>query len=213
MFYNLPLGIFFLLFFAIIIYSGYGKRFLQDISLNRLGCLTLVFCLLVGNFFSFPLSILERTVYINVGGSLIPLIFAAYLFIALGKAEKLRFGLTFLIVFIYSFTLFCGSFWRIGEYIPNYTFFMLALLGVCAAIFAGRFASAFCALFAGMVLAQSASVIFYRTIMETEIGGPSFLNSMILVILWTGCLLYGYKAFAHRWEVKKVFGHLINHRD
>lgn len=181
--------------------------------MTRLGGLTFIFCLLAGSFFSFPLSILGRAIYINVGGSLIPLVFAAYLFISLGKAEKLRFGLTFLIVFIYAFTLFCGSFWRIGEYIPNYTFFMLALLGVCAAVFAGRFAPALGALFSGMVLAQGTSVIFYRTIMETEIGGPSFLNSMVLVILWTACLLYLYKALVYRYEAKKVFSHLINHRD
>lgn len=210
---NLPLGIFLLLFVAVLIYAGYGKNFLREISLTRLGGLTLIFCLLAGSFLSFPLNVLGRTVYVNVGGSLIPLIFAAYLLITLGKAEKLRMLLAFLIVFIYAFTLFCGSFWRIGEYLPNYVFFMLVLLGICAAVFAGRFAPAFGALFSGMVLAQAASVLFYRTILETEIGGPSFLNSMVLVILWSGCLLYAYKAYVCRWEAKRAFNHLIDHRD
>jgi|GEM_PF-6355803 len=213
MLYNLPLGIFFLLLLAVLVYAGYGKIFLQEAALSRLGGLALIFCLLAGSFLSFPITFIEREIYINIGGSLIPLAFSIYLFSSLEKAGKIRFLITFIIVFIYSFTLFCGSFWRIGEYIPNYTFFMLVLLGVCAAVFAGSFAPAFCALFSGMVLAQAASLIFYRTIVETAIGSPSFLNSMVLVVLWTACILYGYKAFVFRWEAKKVFGHLINRRD
>ena len=128
------------------------------------GCskeLMLIFMLLflAGNFFSFDFDLDGRSVFVNFGGYIVPLIFAVWLSFKIKKKEPLRHfvsavSLALFYLFRHNFDLLDAQ-----ELYPLVLVYPV-IAGLLAAILGGSYAGALFAVFAGGVLGQSAYIVF-----------------------------------------------------
>ncbi len=82
----MPVGLVILVLVSVLILLGVGHRVLDRLRLTDGGALAVIVAMLVGTFI--PDIGINKNVSINVGGAIIPIALAVYLFIKAGTAEE-----------------------------------------------------------------------------------------------------------------------------
>jgi len=84
---NMPIGMITLIIAAVLIYFGLAQRVLDRMRLNDKAALAFIALIVVGSYIDIRL-VSEPTVTVNVGGAVIPLILAGYLYAKAGTAKE-----------------------------------------------------------------------------------------------------------------------------
>lgn len=85
---NVPIGMIILVILSIIIYFGLAQRVLDRMKLTDKGALAVIAAIIVGSFITIPLISGRTAISFNLGGALIPLIFALYLLFTAGTTKE-----------------------------------------------------------------------------------------------------------------------------
>ncbi|MFA5537306.1 MAG: DUF1614 domain-containing protein [Bacillota bacterium] len=183
-----PIGMVLLIVLSILIYFGFAHRVLDRLRLTDRGALLVIGLMILGSFITIPLSKVKPTVSINLGGAMVPIGLAVYLFLKAGTTkERLRaIVATVATVAIIGFTnrfLLAGDPWHSGvEFLdPLYIFAIIAAL---AAYIVGRSRrSAFIAATLGIL---SLDIFHYVGLLRSGVegkvvvGGAGIFDSIII---------------------------------
>lgn len=179
----MPVGMFVLLVISILVFLGLAERVLDRLRLSDRAALVFIGAMLVGGFLpNIPLS---RTLAINIGGGIIPLILVVYLFVKAGTArERIRAAIALLVTAVVVYLVL-----KIIPLEPTYAFLMdplylVALIAGVAGYLAGRSRrSAFIAGVGAILLNDvfTRVELFYRgASSELVIGGAGIFDATII---------------------------------
>lgn len=88
---RIPIGMIVLLVVSVLVYFGVAHRVLDRLRLTDKAALAMIAALIVGGFINIPLPAGYRMeASLNIGGAVVPLILAGYLFVQTSTQEKLR---------------------------------------------------------------------------------------------------------------------------
>lgn len=179
----MPVGMIILLVISILVFLGLAQRVLDRLRLTDRAALVFIGAMLVGGFL--PDIPLTRTLAINIGGGIIPLILVAYLFVRAGTArERIRAAIALLATAVVVYIVL-----KIIPLEPTYAFLMdplylVALIAGVAGYLAGRSRrGAFIAGVGAIVLNDIFTRIelFYRgASSELIIGGAGIFDATII---------------------------------
>lgn len=86
---NVPVGMIILVVLSVIIYFGLAQRVLDRMKLSDKGALVVIAAIIIGSFITIPLISGRTGISLNLGGAIIPLIFALYLLFTAGTSKEL----------------------------------------------------------------------------------------------------------------------------
>lgn len=86
---QVPIGMIILVILSIIIYFGLAQRVLDRMKLTDKGALAVIAAIIVGSFINIPLISGRTDLIVNLGGAVIPFIFAIYLLFTAGTGKEL----------------------------------------------------------------------------------------------------------------------------
>jgi len=163
---ELPWGFLLLLPLAIWVYLG-KAGWLREIGPSRELLLFFILLFFAGNFFTFNFILDGKNIFVNLGGYIIPALFAVWLFFRIEDKRPLR--------------RFFGALVLAGLYLLQHNFELMdaewlyplagaypLIAGIFAAALGGGRAAALFAVFAGSVLGQSVQTVIW--------GGTPFYN-------------------------------------
>jgi uncharacterized membrane protein len=179
----MPVGMIVLLVISILVFLGLAERVLDRLRLTDRAALLFIGAMLVGGFLpNIPLS---RTLSINIGGGIIPLILVIYLFVKAGTAtERIRAAIALLVTAVVVYLVL-----KIIPLEPTYAFLMdplylVALIAGVAGYLAGRSRrSAFIAGVGAILLNDifTRVELFFRAAeSELIIGGAGIFDATIV---------------------------------
>lgn len=182
---GLPLGTIALLIAAILVYFGVAQRLLDRMRLSDRATLVIIFLIVAGSYL--PDIPLGSRLSVNIGGGLIPIGFAIYLwFSADQSSEKWRALWATLITTaaIYAATIFLPAEPQTFIIDPSYAFAIIA--GLTAYLLGRSRRASFIAGILGIALNDiiyAFQVSFHRQAGHTTIGGAGIFDTIVLSAL------------------------------
>jgi uncharacterized membrane protein len=85
---QVPIGMIILVVLSILIYFGLAQRVLDRMKLTDKGALAVIAAIIVGSFINIPLISGRTDLIVNLGGAVIPFIFALYLLVTAGTSKE-----------------------------------------------------------------------------------------------------------------------------
>ncbi|ATW24106.1 hypothetical protein DCMF_04315 [Candidatus Formimonas warabiya] len=85
---KVPIGMIILVILSVLIYFGLAQRVLDRMKLTDKGALVVIAGIILGSFIDIPLVSGRTALSINIGGAIIPLIFAVYLLVTAGTTKE-----------------------------------------------------------------------------------------------------------------------------
>ena len=181
---RIPIGMIVLLVVSVLVYFGVAHRVLDRLRLSDKAALGMIAALIVGGFINIPLPAgfrLEAS--LNVGGAVVPLILAGYLFIQTSTKEKYRAvaGVVATAVAVYLTGILLGAEPETMMLDPLYVFPVVA--GVVAYLIGRSRRGAFIAATMGIL---AVDVITYVQLVSTKtpgavmIGGGGAFDAVVI---------------------------------